>query len=97
MTVLVLCGSHITEGYGPRNSTKGETMYTAEFFKRRREQFEKDIPTWPEWKLLQFLSESYWEEEEAAGRLGCPWTYSFSLYRLAAKQLDLLLGRSEEE
>lgn len=72
-------------------------MYTAEFFKQRREQFEKDIPTWPEWKLLNFMSERYWEEEEAAGRLGCPWTYDFSLYRLAAKRLDMLLGRSEEE
>lgn len=57
----------------------------------------REIPTWPEWKLHNFLSELYWEEEEAAGRLGCPWTYDFSLYRLAARRLDMLLGRSEEE
>lgn len=72
-------------------------MYTAEFFKKQREQFEKDIPTWPEWKLLNFLSERYWEEEEAAGRLGCPWTYDFDLYELADRRLRHLLGQSEEE
>jgi hypothetical protein len=72
-------------------------MYTAEFFRRQREQFEKDIPTWPEWKLLNFLSELYWEEEEAAGRMSRPWRYDFSLYELADRRLRQLLGQSVEE
>ena len=70
---------------------------THEFFRDRNEKFRRDIPTWPEWKLLNFMSELYWEEEEAAGRLGCPWTYDFSLYEMCDRRLRHLLGQSVEE